>query len=121
MHLDTPNKYACILKQKSCLCRRGGTLTKNQRTLCTECQTAEAKRKKKDFGEKTRMQSCFNTQLQDGQSSKVGGEEEIHSDHECELVIVAFQGEGKPEEGSCWLIEAYNAVTFKHYILIINW
>lgn len=36
------------------------------------------------------------------------GEREKHSDNKCELVIIAFQWEVKPEAGSCWLIKAFD-------------
>lgn len=36
-------------------------------------------------------------------------------DNKCELVIVAFQWEVKPEAGSCWLIEAYIFIQALHF------
>lgn len=47
MHLDTPNKYACILKQKSCLCRRGGTLLKIRELFVLNAKLLKQKEKKK--------------------------------------------------------------------------
>lgn len=94
MHLDTPNKYACILKQKSCLCRRGGTLLKIRELFVLNAKLLKQKEKKKDFGEKTQTQSCFNTQLQDGQSSKVGGEEEPTLIMNVSLLSLLFRGKG---------------------------
>lgn len=38
-----------------------------------------------------------------------------NSDNKCELVIVAFQWEVKPEAGSCWLIEAYIFIQALHF------
>lgn len=38
-----------------------------------------------------------------------------NSDNKCELVIVAFQWEVKPEAGSRWLIEAYIFIQALHF------
>lgn len=47
MHLDTPNKYACILKQKSRLCQRGGTLLKIRELFVLNAKLLKQKEKKR--------------------------------------------------------------------------